>query len=103
MGDVLAPGGDKGRGRLRKARRSRQTGVDPGIPDLTYAESIGVRGKRSELKHLTYLQEQKEKSIPSVAASERGRAQTGGNPGVAGLNVGAERLVERSGKSGHSG
>ena len=26
---------------------------DPGIPELPYAESIGVRGQRGELKHLS--------------------------------------------------
>ena len=50
-----------------------------------------------------YLQENKEKSIPSVVASERGRAQTGGNPGVAGLNVRAAWLFEPSGMTGQSG
>ena len=33
MGDVLALEGDEGRGRLRYAWGSRQTGVDPGIPE----------------------------------------------------------------------
>ena len=75
----------------------------PNPQGLPVTEFIGERSERRELKHLTYLQEKKEKSIPSVVASERGRAQTGGNPGVAGPNVGAERLVEESGKAHHSG
>ena len=53
----------KGRGRLRKVRASCQTSADPGIPERT---------EGTETSH--YLQERKEKSTPSVAASERGRA-----------------------------
>ena len=53
MGDVLALGGDEGRGRLRNAWGSCQTSIDPGIPELPYTESIGVRGERGELKHLS--------------------------------------------------
>ena len=56
----------KGRGRLRKVRGSCQTSFDPGIPELTQG---------TETSH--YLEEEKETSIPSVAASERGGAQTG--------------------------
>ena len=67
------------------------------------AECIGGCERTQGTETSKYLQEQKEKSIPSVVASERGRAQTGGNPGVAGLNVRAARLFELSGKSGHSG
>ena len=50
-----------------------------------------------------YLEEEKTRVIPQVVASERGRAQTEGNLGVAGLNVGAERLVEWSGKADQRG
>jgi hypothetical protein len=46
MGDVLASEGFEGRGRLRKARGNCQTNRDPEIPELTYAEFIGVRSKR---------------------------------------------------------
>ena len=53
----------KGRGRLRKVRGSCQTSFDPGIPELTQG---------TETSH--YLEEEKETSIPSVAASERGTA-----------------------------
>ena len=59
MGDVLASGGDEGRGRLRKARGSRQTGFDPGIPELAYAEFIGVCGERGQLKHLSSRRKRK--------------------------------------------
>ena len=44
MGDVLVSEGDEGRGRLRKARGSCQTNVDPWIPELTHAEYIGMSG-----------------------------------------------------------
>ena len=67
------------------------------------AECIGGCERTQGTETSKYLQEKKEKSIPSVAASERGIAQTGGNPGVAGLNVRAERLSESSGKASHSG
>ena len=53
----------KGRGRLRKVRGSCQTSFDPGIPELTQG---------TETSH--YLEEEKETSIPSVAASESGEA-----------------------------
>ena len=57
----------KGRGRLRKVRGSCQTSFDPGIPELTQGTETSQ-----------YLEEEKENSIPSVAASERGIAQTTG-------------------------
>ena len=50
-----------------------------------------------------YLEEEKETSIPLVAASERGTGQTGLRPGVADHNMVAERLTELSGKAGQSG
>jgi len=49
MGDVLASEGLEGRGRLRKARGSCQTSVDPEIPEPAHTESIGMRGERGEL------------------------------------------------------
>ena len=64
VGDVLAPGGDEGRGRLRKAWGSCQTSIDPGIPELPYAESIGVRGQRGELKHLSNRRKGKQMRLP---------------------------------------
>ena len=57
----------QGRDRRRNARGSRQVGSDPGVPEPT-------RGTETS----QYPQEEKETSIPSVAASERGRAQTVG-------------------------
>ena len=43
-----------------------------------------------------YLEEQKETSIPSVAASERGGAQTGIRPGVAEALRGYKAVPSRS-------
>jgi hypothetical protein len=59
MGDVLASGDFEGRGRLRKARGNCQTSVDPEIPELVHAESIGVYGQRGELKHLSNRRKRK--------------------------------------------
>ena len=59
MGDVLALEGDEGRGSLRKAWGSRQTDVDPGIPDLVSAEYLGVGGQPGELKHLSTRRKRK--------------------------------------------
>ena len=55
----------QGRGRLRKVPGSRQTGFDPETPEPT-------RGTETS----QYPEEEKETSTPSVAASERGIAQT---------------------------
>lgn len=74
MGDVLASEGEEGRGSLRKAWGSRQTYIDPGIPELAYTESIGVERPTQGTETSQYLEEKKEKSILSVAASESGRA-----------------------------
>ena len=64
MGDVLASEGLEGRGRLRKARGSCQTSVDPGIPELMYAEYIGVHRKRGKLKHLSNRRSRKKTRFP---------------------------------------
>jgi hypothetical protein len=60
----LASGGVEGRGRLRKARGSCQTSVDPGIPELAYVESIDVCGERGELKHLSNRRKRKKPRFP---------------------------------------
>ena len=44
MEDVLVSEDFEGRGRLRKARGSCQTSVDPWIPELACTEYIGVCG-----------------------------------------------------------
>jgi hypothetical protein len=42
----------------------------------SYTEYIGVRGERGEVKHLSTPRKRNQIEIPSVVASERGRAQT---------------------------
>jgi hypothetical protein len=64
MGDVLASEGLEGRGRLRKARGSCQTSVDPEIPELTRTEFIGARRQRGELKHLSNRRKRKKTRFP---------------------------------------
>ena len=54
-----------GRGRLRKVRGSCPTSVEPGMPEVTQGTETSQ-----------YLEERKSTETPSVAASERGRAQT---------------------------
>ena len=78
MGDVLALEGDEGRGSLRKAWGSRQTDVDPGIPEQGGVEYIDTVPLTEGTETSKYLEEKKEKSIPLVAASESGAAQTRG-------------------------
>ena len=46
-------------------------------PHVTYDESIVIRREPGELKHLSSRRKRKKRSIPKVAASEIGRAQTG--------------------------
>ena len=48
-----------------------------------------------------YLKEKKETSIPSVAASERGSAQTGLRTGVVDTNMANFTICEASGKADH--
>jgi hypothetical protein len=42
----------------------------------SYTQSIGVGGERGEVKHLSTPRKRNQIEIPSVVASERGRAQT---------------------------
>jgi hypothetical protein len=72
-------------------------------PPSPAAECIGRMELTQGTETSKYLEEEKEKSIPQVAASERGEGQTRLRSGVAGLNMIAERLTELSGKAGHSG
>ena len=60
----MALEGEEGRGRLRKAWGSRQTGVDPGIPESVHNESIVVYGERGELKHLSTHRKRKKTRLP---------------------------------------
>ena len=71
--DALVSGVDEGRGRLRKASGSRQTGLDPGISEwgnppglvpVSCAEYIGAGGERGELKHLSTLRKRKQPRFP---------------------------------------
>jgi len=64
MGDVLASGGEEGRGRLRKAWGSCQTSVDPEIPESDGAEYIGAVGQHGELKHLSNRWKRKKPRFP---------------------------------------
>src|SRR5438067_253110 len=79
----------QGRGRRRNARGSCQPSFDPGVPEST-------RGTETS----QYPEEKKETSTPSVAASERGPAQTTGTRpgGVVGpavrLRVGQRNRLE---------
>ena len=82
--DALASGGDEGRGRLRYASGSRQTGYDPGISEWgnparvmsshPIAEYIGFWKRTRGSETSQYPKEEKSREIPSVAVSERGRA-----------------------------
>eukprot|EP01022_Parablepharisma_sp_SALTPOND_P019725 TRINITY_DN340_c21_g1_i3.p4 TRINITY_DN340_c21_g1~~TRINITY_DN340_c21_g1_i3.p4 ORF type:complete len:143 (-),score=2.03 TRINITY_DN340_c21_g1_i3:110-538(-) len=84
--DALAPAGDEGRGRLRQASGSRQAGFEPRISEwgnpagvisgYPLAECIGLRKRTQGSETSQYLEEKKSSEIPSVAASERGLAQT---------------------------
>ena len=46
-----------------KPGEAGQTSVDPGIPELAYTESIGVRGERGELKHLSTPRKRKQQRL----------------------------------------
>ena len=70
----------------------------PGNSGSSYTEYRGVRGERGEVKHLSTPRKRNQFEIPSVAASERGRAQTrfSNRPGVVGLSQGVARRVIKS-------
>src|SRR3974390_1912753 len=42
---------------------------------ISHPESIGVRGERGEVKHLSTPRRRNQSEIPSVAARERGKGQ----------------------------
>ena len=83
--DALAPTGDEGRGKLRKASGSRKRALIRRCPN---GETLPPRGgnpgpnkigpggdtRGSETSH--YPKEKKSTEIPQVVASERGTAQT---------------------------
>ena len=83
--DAQAPSAEEGRGKLRKATVSRKQALTrrspngetrrtegPSLPDDHIVWREVTRGTETS----TYPEEEKERSIPLVAASERGRAQT---------------------------
>ena len=77
--DALAAGGDEGRRSLRKVPVSGQARDDPemsewGNPAHMCVTPKGERTRGTETSK--YPQERKSNETPSVAASERGRAQT---------------------------
>ena len=83
--DALAPGAEEGRGKLRKASGSRKQALNRGFPNgatrparsrTLAAQYIKQREATGGTETSKYPEEKKENSIPSVAASERGRAQT---------------------------
>ena len=64
--DALAPGGDEGRGTLRKATGSREQALIRGYPNgathpygVSASESIACRGEPGELKHLSTRRKRK--------------------------------------------
>ena len=83
--DALALRAEERRDKLRKAagsgkyteiRRSLNGETHIRRPYVPHDESIVMRGEPGELKHLSSRRKRKKKSIPKVAASEMGRAQT---------------------------
>jgi hypothetical protein len=84
--DALAQRGDEGRGKLRKAsgsrkqaliRRSPNGATRLGNTQSSVSEFIAHVKRTRGSEPSQYPQEEKTRVIPSVAASERGRAQTG--------------------------
>ena len=81
-GDAWASGGEEGRGKLRKGAGIRKQELIRACPngETRRAECPppdACPGRTQGTETSKYLQEEKETSIPSVAASEGGRAQTG--------------------------
>ena len=93
MRDALAARGDEGRRSLRKAPVSGQARDDPEMSEWGNPAHMCVTLKREPTQGTEtskYLQERKSNETPSVAASERGRAQTvpGSWSGVVGRTYG---------------
>ena len=78
--DALAPEADEGRGKLRKATGNCKQVSIRGYPNgetqspswVTIPQGRGTRGTETS----KYPEEEKSNEMPTVAASERGRAQT---------------------------
>ena len=84
--DALALRADERRDKLRKAsgrskypliRRSLNGETHLSKPQVSIRQSITYGREPGELKHLSTRRKRKKTSIPGVAASETGRAQTG--------------------------
>ena len=80
--DALAPGGDEGRGTLRKATGSREQALIRGYPNgathpygVSCTEYIGVARRTRGTETSQYLEEKTSTEIPLVVASERGTGQ----------------------------
>ena len=80
--DALAPGGDEGRGTLRKAMGSREQALIRGYPNgathpqgYRYTEYIGVTRQTRGTETSQYPEEKTSTEIPLVVASERGTGQ----------------------------
>ena len=79
MVDALAAGGDEGRRSLRKASGSGQARDDPGMSEWGNPAPLGVTSQEEPTwgtETSKYPEERKSTETPSVAASERGIAQT---------------------------
>ena len=80
--DALAPGGDEGRGTLRKATGSREQALIRGYPNGATHPATGImrsihrRMRRTRGTETSqYPEEKTSTEIPLVVASERGKAQ----------------------------
>jgi hypothetical protein len=80
MGNALAPGGDEGRGKLRKCAGRCKRPMIRACPNgaTCHIEDMTKRRKPSELKHLSRRRKIKQVVIPQVVASESGGGQTDG-------------------------
>jgi hypothetical protein len=79
MVDALAARGDEGRRSLRKASGSGQARYDPRMSEWgnpAWITKSPAREPTQGTETSKYLVERKSKETPSVAASERGQAQT---------------------------
>ena len=76
--DALAPRADEGRGKLRKATGNCQASLDPWMSEWGNPPSVmgwyPTGGEPGELKHLSSRRKRKSNEMPTVAASEEGRA-----------------------------
>jgi hypothetical protein len=82
--DVVACDMLRGAGKRATIRRFLNAETRRGDPPSPAAECIGRQERTQGTETSKYLEEKRKKFIPSVAASEIGRAQTGIRPGVAG-------------------